>query len=62
MNKLNDDSPMPFGAYKGKLMQDVPVGYLHWFYTLGNGFPEVKDYIERNLAALKMENKDLIWK
>lgn len=62
---LTDSSPMPFGKHKGELMEDVPVEYLHWFYT------EVDEpkgaacavllYIEKNIVALKRENADLIW-
>jgi len=62
-----DDSLMPFGKHKGELMCDVPVSYLHWLWHNG---PELRnevksnnvaDYISRNLDALKMENRDLIW-
>ena len=62
---LIDTDPMPFGMYKGKPMQDVPVGYLHWFYhqstIRGLNQEDVFIYIKENLNALKMENKDLIW-
>ncbi len=63
-NKLNDLSPMPFGAHKGKPMQEVPASYLHWLWT--NGHQEksttpVGDYIKRNLNALKKEFEDGIW-
>lgn len=60
-DELTDDSPMPFGKHKGKLMKDVPVNYLHWFYTNAEG-RRLHDYISRNLSALKEENEDLIWK
>jgi uncharacterized protein (DUF3820 family) len=65
--KLEDTSPMPFGMYRGKPMQDVPVSYLHYLYTkpstyLGGDMLAVREYIERSLDALKMENRDLIWK
>jgi hypothetical protein len=64
MNKLKDTDPMPFGMHKGKPMQDVPVGYLHWIWTSGlknDPHKPVHQYIKDNLDALKMENKDLIW-
>jgi uncharacterized protein (DUF3820 family) len=58
---LTDTSLMPFGKYKGHAMQDVPTSYLHWcWHSVADG--SVIDYIEREMAALKMENKDLIWK
>lgn len=63
--KLTDTCKMPFGKYKGQLMQDVPVSYLHWLWQEGKkyqvGQDSVADYIKENLNALKMENKDLIW-
>lgn len=59
--KLEDDDKMPFGKYKGQLMQDVPVNYLHWFWHNGDKQSEVGEYIKSNLSALKTENKDLIW-
>lgn len=62
--ELEDLSPMPFGIHNGKPMQDVPVAYLHWLWNAGvRNEPEkpVHRYIKRNIEALKMENKDLIW-
>lgn len=31
---------MPFGKYKGRLICDLPVSYLEWFYR--KGFPSGK--------------------
>jgi len=63
--KLEDTSPMPFGKFKGKPMQDVPVSYLHWLWhninPPTNSNVDVLEYIKENMDALKMENKDLIW-
>jgi len=62
---LDDDSIMSFGKYKGIKMKQVPVGYLHWMWhnlKVGNiQLQEVRDYIFRNLDALREENDDLIW-
>lgn len=60
---LEDLDPMPFGKYKGKPMQDVPVYYLHWLWMNGKEQDDdpVADYIRRNLNALKKENPDAIW-
>ena len=43
---------------------DVPVSYLHyvWHNFSGKHTESIKEYIKNNLDALKMENKDLIWK
>lgn len=58
---LTDLSPMPFGKHKGQLMQDVPASYLFWLWTEGCNNPQVKQYIESNLPALKKELPDAIW-
>lgn len=64
MIALTDQSPMPFGKYKGDKMEDVPARYLHWLWTNGKekdmGCP-VADYIRRNKSALETEYKDAIW-
>lgn len=62
--ELSDTSPMPFGMHKGTPMMDVPVNYLHWFWNNGAKNDKqnvVANYIRKNLSALKMENRDLIW-
>jgi hypothetical protein len=64
MKPLEDTDPMPFGKYKGTMMQDVPAHYLHWLWTNGKQSDKqcaVADYIRRNLSALKQENPDAIW-
>lgn len=63
---LDDNSPMPFGKkYRGIKMEDVPVSYLHWIWcevkTGDIALQEVRDYIFRNLDALKEEDSDRIW-
>jgi len=54
---------MPFGKYKGYTMEMVPASYLHWVWVNISRAkqPEVTDYIQSNLAAMKMETPDLIW-
>lgn len=65
MNQLDDTSLMPFGKYRGQPMQDVPAEYFHWLFIeeglQHNKQSDVADYIRRNLDALKLEDKDLIW-
>ncbi len=60
---LEDNSPMPFGKYKGRQMSDVPASYLHWFYNAKeeNKYTDVGRYISTSIEALKLEDKDLIW-
>lgn len=60
---MNDTDLMPWGKHKGIPMQDVPVDYLHYLWNEGlkNETKPVAEYIRKNLNALKLENKDLIW-
>lgn len=67
IKSLTDTDPMPFGKYgpsqgDPRLMQDVPATYLHWLWHNSTASDaRVRDYIKRNLNALRMENTDLIW-
>ena len=64
MKPLEDTDLMPFGIHRGMRLQDVPVDYFHylWHNGMRNDMNSaVADYIRRNLDALKMENRDLIW-
>ena len=65
MTQLDDTSLMPFGKFANVPMQEVPVNYLHWLWSTSgmknDRLSPVADYIRRNLHALQLENKDLIW-
>lgn len=61
MHQLTDNDLMPFGDHKGKFMKDVPARYLFWCWTTFDDFSPVKDYIKRNMSALKKEYPDGIW-
>lgn len=68
MIKLTDDSPMPFGAYKGHKMMDVPASYLHWLWTHPKDpmsqktkVSPVAYYIQHNITVLEREYPDGIW-
>jgi uncharacterized protein (DUF3820 family) len=55
---------MPFGKYKGTVLQDVPASYLHWVWhntTTDNCNGRLYLYIRRSLSALKEEEPDLVW-
>jgi len=52
---LTDDSLMPFGAYKGKKMEDVPAEYLLYIFDNKKCTAEVKQYIIENEDVLEME-------
>jgi uncharacterized protein (DUF3820 family) len=53
--ELTDNSPMPFGKFRGKAMIEVPALYLLWLYNKGCDHTEVKKYIQDNLDALNKE-------
>ena len=56
MANLTDESPMPFGKYKGDKMINVPASYLLW--CKDNTFnSDVKEYVRDNYDALTMELK-----
>lgn len=65
MRELNDDDLMPFGKYKGEMMQDVPADYLHWLWIGGMKdrvrTSNVAAYIYNNMEHLKKEHPDAIW-
>lgn len=56
--KLNDESLMPFGKYKGEKMANVPASYLMWIYDNNKCSAEVKEYINDNMDVLKQEIKN----
>lgn len=55
---LTDDSPAPFGKYKGTPMRKVPAEYLDWLHDqpwLAQAYPAVLDYIEKSRKAITAE-------
>lgn len=58
MNKLKDNSSMPWGKFKGTQMSDVPDDYLVYMYNANKCDNQVKIYIEENLYdKIKINNK-----
>lgn len=55
MTKIDDNSTMPFGKYKGEKMANVPPDYLIWLYENGKCYGDIKDYIAENMEVLKSE-------
>jgi uncharacterized protein (DUF3820 family) len=55
MEKLTDESIMPFGKYKGYSMENVPASYLIWLYENDKCNNQVRDYIKENLDFLILE-------
>lgn len=58
-NKYTDSTKMPFGAYIGVPLENVPDKYLLWLYQSG----KLRDqsliaYIEDNLDAIKQNAND----
>ena len=62
---LEDTSPIPFGQYKGRPMQNVPASYLLYCWDqswLAFEYPEVYAYINNSLVYLKDKCPDWIEK
>jgi uncharacterized protein (DUF3820 family) len=57
MTTFTDQSPMPFGKYKGKSMVSVPADYLLWLHDNHKVNGAIKQYITDNLQVLKGETK-----
>lgn len=60
MIPLTDNDPFPFGAHKGKPMQEVPATYLDWLIDqpwIGR-WPAVVEYITRNQVVINKELKE----
>lgn len=55
MNKLTDNSKMPWGKYEGEKMANVPAEYLLWCFNNNKCSKEVAVYIQDNLDVLKAE-------
>jgi uncharacterized protein (DUF3820 family) len=47
-----DNSPMPWGQYKGQALANVPDSYLKWLYTENKAHGDLKRYIQDNLASI----------
>lgn len=58
--KLNDQSPMPYGKFKGDKMEKVPASYLLWLRDNEKASRDVLDYINENETVLFSESKDYI--
>lgn len=62
--KMTDESLMPhWSKYKGQKVGNVPARYLLWLYeewglkNSGELHRALREYIEENMDALKMETK-----
>lgn len=58
-DKLNDNSPMPWGKHKGTKMANVPAHYLIWAYEQNKCCQKVRQYVRENWDELKSELKAL---
>ncbi len=55
MEKLTDESLMPWGKHKGEKMANVPSKYLLWLHNNNKYNGSVKAYILENLDVLISE-------
>lgn len=57
MVKMDDNSLMPFGAFKGQKLANVPAWYLLKLYDNNKLHENLKQYIEDHKLALEQEKK-----
>ena len=55
MEKLKDNSLMPYGKHKGQKMANIPPDYLLWLFENNKCTPEVAKYVAENQDVLKAE-------
>jgi uncharacterized protein (DUF3820 family) len=53
IDKLTDNSPMPWGKHKGEKMANVPAYYLLWCYDNNKVCDRVRAYVEENMDILE---------
>lgn len=58
MTVLKDESPMPWGKYKGDKMENVPAAYLLWLDRENKATGSVKAYIDDNIDVLHKQVKE----
>lgn len=61
---MTGQDKMPFGAYGGKPMKDVPADYLLHLWTTGmrhNHTSPVRDFIIENIEDLKTKHPSKWW-
>lgn len=63
MSALTDKDPMPFGTHKDACMEDVPAGYLLYFYSDRKEWLKIKYYnvylyIKKNLKSIQMDAEE----
>lgn len=62
MEKITDNSLMPYGKYKGKKMANIPASYLLWMYRNDKLFKALEVYVEENMDVLEKEEKEELYK
>ena len=58
---LTDTDKITFGKYQGKMLQDVPAGYLLWLYEESNIKEKniaLYNYIHNSMDAILLELKE----
>lgn len=60
MNKMDDNSIMPFGKFKGLKLGNVPASYLLWAHeNILTLRLDLRMYIEENMDVLKKTSKSV---
>lgn len=56
--KMNDESIMPFGDYKGQKLANIPASYFLWLDKQVWCSREMKEYIKENMDSFEFELKN----
>ncbi len=59
---LTDQSPMPFGKYKGVVMENVPASYLLWLHDEIRNQTMYEGSDKQRVAAYVANNMDVLYK
>lgn len=57
---MNDYTKLTFGPHEGTALINVPADYLLYLYEENICYGDLKEYIEDNMDAIKLELKQLL--
>lgn len=52
---ITENSPMPYGKYKGKKIKDLPSDYLLWLYYNNRAIMAIRSYVEKHIRELEQQ-------
>lgn len=52
---ITENSPMPYGKYKGKKIKDLPADYLLWLYYNNRAIMAIRSYVGKHIRELEQQ-------